>query len=102
MKFTIALLTVAGLGSAQALAETRTEGDVIKVPVGQQAAEKNTIQRPTLGMHKEQVEKLFGEPESWQDPKGEPPITRWEYQDFVVYFEGDIVIHSVIKATPQQ
>lgn len=101
MKFTITLLAILSLGSIQALAESRSEGDVIKVPVGQQALDKQAIERPTLGMSKEQVEKLFGEPASWQDPKGEPPITRWEYQDFVVYFEGDIVIHSVIKSSPK-
>ncbi|BFM16363.1 hypothetical protein R50073_25460 [Maricurvus nonylphenolicus] len=100
MKHTIALISVLSLGATQALAETRTEGDVIKVPVGQQASDKQHIQRPTLGMSKEQVERLFGEPQSWQDPKGEPPITRWEYQDFVVYFEGNFVIHSVVKTSP--
>ena len=28
---------------------------------------------------------------------GEPPISRWVYADFVVFFEYDRVIHAVIK-----
>ena len=28
---------------------------------------------------------------------GEPPITRWEYRNMIVYFEYDRVIHAVMK-----
>ena len=28
---------------------------------------------------------------------GNPPITRWEYPSFVVFFENNIVLHSVVK-----
>lgn len=92
------------LQSSASIAETTsaeekvtTQGDVIKVPVGKQADSNQHIQRPTLGMNQEQVEKQFGAPLSKQAPKGTPPITRWEYDMFVVYFESNIVIHSVIK-----
>jgi hypothetical protein len=27
---------------------------------------------------------------------GKPPISRWEYPGFIVYFESDHVIHSVV------
>jgi len=27
---------------------------------------------------------------------GKPPISRWEYPGFVVYFEHEHVIHSVV------
>jgi hypothetical protein len=30
-------------------------------------------------------------------PVGEPPITRWDYDKFVVVFEYNRVIHSVTK-----
>jgi hypothetical protein len=77
-----------------------TQGDVIKVPVGQQADSNQHMQRPTIGMNQEQVEKQFGAPLSKKTPTGTPPITRWEYDMFVVYFESNIVIHSVIKTQP--
>ncbi len=87
--------SIAELASAEE--KIKTQGDVIKVPVGKQADSKQHIQRPTLGMNQEQVEKQFGAPLSKKAPKGTPPITRWEYDMFVVYFENNIVIHSVIR-----
>jgi hypothetical protein len=43
------------------------------------------------------VEARFGTPEAKVTPVGDPPITRWEYKDFVVFFEYDRVIHAVVK-----
>ena len=53
--------------------------------------------RPTRGMTQASVESKYGSPVSVEAPVGEPPITRWEYQDFVVFFEYDRVIHAVLK-----
>jgi len=44
-----------------------------------------------------QVRNQFGDPISESAPVGEPPITRWEYDTFVVYFEYQHVITSVLK-----
>ncbi len=52
---------------------------------------------PTRGMTMESVEASFGTPTSRRAPVGDPPITRWEYPDFIVYFEYKRVIHSVEK-----
>jgi hypothetical protein len=40
----------------------------------------------------------FGEPLARIKPVGDPPITRWEYAEFIVNFERRWVIHSAIKA----
>ena len=53
--------------------------------------------RPTRGMTQARVESHFGAPASVKAPVGDPPITRWEYTEFVVYFEHDKVIHAVRK-----
>jgi len=53
--------------------------------------------RPTRGMTQARVESKYGSPVSVQAAIGEPPITRWVYQDFVVFFEYDRVIHAVAK-----
>ncbi len=53
--------------------------------------------RPTRGMTQANVESKYGSPTSVNTPVGDPPITRWEYADFVVFFEYDKVIHAVIK-----
>ena len=51
--------------------------------------------RPTRGMTQAKVESKYGAPASIKAPVGDPPITRWEYADFVVFFEYDKVIHAV-------
>jgi hypothetical protein len=63
--------------------------------VRQSAAD--TSQRPARGMSMAKVEAAYGTPTVRRDPVGDPPITRWEYDDFIVYFEYQTVIHSVRK-----
>jgi hypothetical protein len=53
--------------------------------------------RPTRGMTQSRVEANYGVPQSRHPPVGDPPISRWDYARFVVYFEHDRVIHAVMK-----
>ncbi|MDP6994421.1 MAG: hypothetical protein QGF87_08685 [Woeseiaceae bacterium] len=53
--------------------------------------------KPTRGMTQDAVEASFGTPSDTREPVGDPPITRWEYANFVVFFEYDRVIHAVSK-----
>ena len=53
--------------------------------------------RPNRGMSMDTVEAKWGQPDARQAAIGEPPITRWEYPNFIVYFEYSNVIHSVRK-----
>jgi hypothetical protein len=55
------------------------------------------VLRPTKGMTMAQVEQRFGAPLNRLDPVGVPPITRWVYDRFTVYFENQYVIHSVVN-----
>jgi hypothetical protein len=50
---------------------------------------------PTNNMTMARVRESIGEPESVLAAAGDPPITRWQYPDYVVYFEHDRVIISV-------
>jgi hypothetical protein len=43
-----------------------------------------------------QVAAKFGAPVSKIPAVGNPPISRWDYPGFVVYFEREHVIHSVV------
>ncbi len=54
--------------------------------------------RPVRGTSMESVQATYGTPTSQQAAVGDPPIARWNYAGFVVYFEYDLVIHAV--ATP--
>ena len=58
---------------------------------------------PTRGMSMAQVEKRFGAPRAKLPTRGggskyQPPINRWVYPGYVVYFERSTVIHSVLDA----
>lgn len=73
------------------------QAEQIVVPVGQQAAYNQHLERPKTGISKNQVLNKYGEPLSRKPAVGEPPISSWEYEKFTVYFEYDHVIHSVLK-----
>jgi len=77
-----------------------TFADTLIVPVGQQAEELSSVSRPTTGTTRDKVLRDYGEPLVRNAPTGNPPISSWEYTDFVVYFERDHVIHTVMKHSP--
>jgi hypothetical protein len=54
------------------------------------------VLRPTAGLSQDQVLNQFGEPLQRVAPVGEPPISRWVYDLYTVYFEHQYVIHSVV------
>lgn len=88
-----------GLAISLSLAVTMAFGvataDEVRVPVAEQG--KNAgIEVPKSGITKAAVEQKFGTPQSIQGPVGDPPITKWIYAGFTVYFEYDRVIHAVI------
>ena len=54
---------------------------------------------PERGMTMETVEQRFGQPSRKIAPVGEPPISRWIYSEFTVYFERQYVIHTVVTSS---
>ena len=59
----------------------------------------NTAQglpRPSRGMTMDQVRSSFGEPIKEHPWVGEPPITRWDYEKFSVFFEHQYVLDSIV------
>ena len=85
-----ALLGSIALGAtAPALAETLAiDGQVTIKPAG--------VETPQRGTSMEAVQAKFGEPSNKSSPVGNPPITKWFYPNFVVVFEHDKVLHSVV------
>jgi hypothetical protein len=57
------------------------------------------VAAPSRGMTMTQVAGKFGDPLTKVAAVGNPPISRWEYSGFVVYFERDHVIHAVVSAS---
>ncbi len=62
---------------------------------GLEAAQATRAERPARGMTMDQVTRRWGEPTGRDAAVGEPPITRWSYAGFVVYFEHQHVVHTV-------
>jgi hypothetical protein len=53
--------------------------------------------RPKAGLSMAAVESTYGTPSERRSAVGEPPITRWDYPQFSVYFERELVIHAVAR-----
>lgn len=52
---------------------------------------------PVNNMSMDSVRVEFGQPNSEAEPVGQPPINRWYYDQYTVYFEFDRVIISVVN-----
>lgn len=76
------------------------QAETVTIPIGEQGMDRH-ISKPSLGMSMDAVVTRFGEPANRQGPTGQPPITRWDYDQFAVYFEYDKVIHAVTRLKPK-
>ena len=82
-------------GLAMALASLTGSADVLDFP------ESSSVMGEQLrGMSKATVRRQFGEPSRRVAAIGDPPISRWVYDDFVVVFEHQFVLHSVVPEAP--
>lgn len=80
--------------AGSALAETIVVDDQVQVRPSQ-------VETPKRGLTMADVEKRFGAPATRHAAVGggsphHPPITRWDYSGFAVFFESDRVIDSVV------
>jgi len=76
--------------------------DVVTVPETQATPEMTV---PGKGTSMSDVKKKFGDPRDKHGPVGgdtpkHPPITRWDYDGFVVVFERDRVVDAVVPGAP--
>jgi hypothetical protein len=76
-----------------AVAETIVVNDQVQL-------RDSRLDRPWRGSTMGEVEKQFGAPVARHPAVGgaphQPPITRWDYSNFSVFFEHDRVIHAVV------
>lgn len=61
----------------------------------------NTVTVPARGLTMSAVEQSFGKPAEVLAAVGNPPITRWVYPAYTVYFDHQYVIHSVVPRPPK-
>ncbi len=89
LALSIVLLCLGAVASAETLLIEAIEKQPPNNPQG--------LLRPRGGETMSRVEDRFGKPLAIKGPVGDPPITRWDYPSFSVFFEYDRVIHSVVK-----
>lgn len=93
------LVSAAGFHAAPAKADTLLV-DRVK--------EERSMATPRRGMTMAQVERNYGAPTDKMPTAGgdtalHPPINRWVYPNYIVYFERNHVINSVAqRATPSE
>ncbi|MFA5938635.1 MAG: hypothetical protein WC809_04695 [Sinimarinibacterium sp.] len=76
--------------------------DVLDMPEPEAAS---TAHLPQRGLSQANVLHAYGEPLTRHEPAGggsprQPPITRWDYAGYSVFFENNIVIDVVVKDAP--
>lgn len=76
--------------------ETSQASEVV-IPLSGQEIKKNLV-GPKRGTSMKQVEAKYGKALKVHPTKGKPPITRWDYAEFSVYFESKSVIHTVSRS----
>ncbi len=79
------IITLLGSISMQSNAETlHLKQNIVK-----------TLDKPSVGMTRDAVRTKYGAPSELQAGVGQPPIEKWMYPTFSVYFENNTVIHAV-------
>ncbi len=82
--------------------KTQQSGDVLAMPQAQDqtVAEPELMKKldfPRRGMKQDKVQEQLGRPLEIIPAVGKPPISRWVYDDRIVYFEYSSVIHVVAR-----
>ena len=88
---TLRSLTILGMALGLAASASADTLNTAGISAGEDGS------RPMRGTTQAQVEAKYGSPVLKVAAVGDPPISRWEYQDFTVYFEYDRVIHAVLR-----
>lgn len=89
---TVAAIVLCAASSMQAGADTLLLDAIDASSSNDQAG----VARPARGAAMSKVTAQFGEPSTTKPAVGEPPITRWVYPAYTVYFEHDRVIDVVV------
>ena|SRR5664279_622113 len=98
LKFVLASASVLAISLAAAVSAHADTFDVRK-----NAQRSDRADMPARGMSMAQVEKRYGAPvdkfpTAGGDAPRHPPINRWRYNGYTVYFERNRVIHSVVDS----
>ncbi len=94
MRPTLLSLSLALTGVLATVTGTVAKAETVVVD-DQVMVRASSVERPARGITMVAVEAKFGAPANRHAAVGTPPITRWDYAGFVVYFEHERVIDAV-------
>jgi hypothetical protein len=86
------------IGIALGVSGGISTAETLQVPEASPAPEPASS--PARGTSMADVEVRYGAPSQRYEAVGQPPITRWVYPSFVVYFEYSHVVHAVAVNAP--
>lgn len=93
------------IGMSLAAVSLAAQADVLQMPEQAPVAAAAPAALPAKGSSKTEVLRQFGEPAVKHPAKGggspkHPPITRWDYPGFSVFFEHSHVVDVVMPDAP--
>mgnify|MGYP000016902918 FL=1 len=94
--FLLITLLASCLAYSEGHQEVHTTSEPVMIPLIDKDMSADFFM-PVRGDSESSVEDEFGPPFNMHKAKGKPPISRWDYEKFTVYFESGIVIHSVLR-----
>lgn len=98
-------LTSLVFGVATAPADTtsnvQTNGTVLEMQRSDADVSGAALNLPPRGTTKDEVLAEYGQPVKKHPAVGDPPITRWDYGQFSMYFEYNLFLHAVVPSDPE-
>lgn len=97
--FNLPLIALMALGFGLSASPVVHAGDNLLI---HRVQEEKGMNLPSRGMSMAQVQSKYGAPQRKLSPRGgdtkkHPVINRWDYSQFIVYFEHEHVIHAVLN-----
>ncbi|MCU7915054.1 MAG: hypothetical protein KZQ65_03875 [Candidatus Thiodiazotropha sp. (ex Gloverina cf. vestifex)] len=91
-RFIPVVASLAFLSAQPAIADVLLMDVINQEPINSEEG----LPRPSRGMTMNQVKQRYGDPATEYPWVGQPPITRWDYSNYSVFFEHQHVLTSVI------
>lgn len=86
-------MTRIGLAILLAFTIQTVAADVLLI---EEVRQSERMQLPVNGQSKAVIETKYGSPAKRYSAVGDPPISRWDYDNYSVYFEYELVLFSVL------
>ncbi|HLQ85481.1 MAG TPA: hypothetical protein VK110_04945 [Salinisphaeraceae bacterium] len=95
-----ALLQQPATATEPATTKMHSKGTVLQMRREHTGPSRAMLRLPRRGTSMQQVLARHGEPQTRHAAIGEPPITRWDYAKYSLYFERNLLLHAVVPGDP--